>query len=356
MLLCQFDAVARRDALEHKKELPAATMKDVAEQAGVSTATVSRALMNPEKVSASTRQKVDQAVMAVGYSPHALSRNLKRNESRTILVIVPDICDPFFADLIKGIERTAAESGYLVLIGDCAQQNQQEKTFINLIITKQIDGMLLLGSDLPFDASKEEQRNLPPMVMANEFAPELELPTVHIDNLTAAFEAVHYLLNLGHQRIACIEGPKHMPLCQYRSQGYIQALRRNGISVENALTAQGDFSYESGAQAVIELMSLPSPPTAIFCHNDIMAIGAMFQAKKMGLRIPQDLSVVGFDDIKASQFTDPPLTTVAQPRFQLGRQAMLLLLEQLQGNPGQSGSLLLDSELVVRESTAAPKA
>ena len=356
MLLCQFDAVARRDALEHKKELPAATMKDVAEQAGVSTATVSRALMNPEKVSASTRQKVDQAVMAVGYSPHALSRNLKRNESRTILVIVPDICDPFFADLIKGIERTAAESGYLVLIGDCAQQNQQEKTFINLIITKQIDGMLLLGSDLPFDASKEEQRNLPPMVMANEFAPELELPTVHIDNLTAAFEAVHYLLNLGHQRIACIEGPKHMPLCQYRSQGYIQALRRNGISVENALTAQGDFSYESGAQAVTELMALPSPPTAIFCHNDIMAIGAMFQAKKMGLRIPQDLSVVGFDDIKASQFTDPPLTTVAQPRFQLGRQAMLLLLEQLQGNPGQSGSLLLDSELVVRESTAAPKA
>ncbi|AVF36607.1 DNA-binding transcriptional regulator CytR [Rahnella sikkimica] len=342
--------------MEHKKELPAATMKDVAEQAGVSTATVSRALMNPEKVSASTRQKVDQAVMAVGYSPHALSRNLKRNESRTILVIVPDICDPFFADLIKGIERTAAENGYLVLIGDCAQQNQQEKTFINLIITKQIDGMLLLGSDLPFDASKEEQRNLPPMVMANEFAPELELPTVHIDNLTAAFEAVHYLLNLGHQRIACIEGPKHMPLCQYRSQGYIQALRRNGISVENALTAQGDFSYESGAQAVTELMALPSPPTAIFCHNDIMAIGAMFQAKKMGLRIPQDLSVVGFDDIKASQFTDPPLTTVAQPRFQLGRQAMLLLLEQLQGNPGQSGSLLLDSELVVRESTAAPKA
>jgi LacI family repressor for deo operon, udp, cdd, tsx, nupC, and nupG len=194
------------------------------------------------------------------------------------------------------------------------------------------------------------------MVMANEFAPELELPTVHIDNLTAAFEAVHYLLKLGHQRIACIAGPKHMPLCQYRSQGYVQALRRNGLSVESKLTIHGDFSYESGAQAVTELMSLPVPPTAIFCHNDVMAIGAMFQAKKMGLRIPQDLSVVGFDDIKASQYTDPPLTTVAQPRFQLGRQAMLLLLEQLQGNPVQNGSLLLDSELVVRESTAAPNA
>src|SRR5476649_1773186 len=265
MLSCPFDAVARRDALEHKKELPAATMKDVAEQAGVSTATVSRALMNPEKVSASTRQKVDQAVMAVGYSTHAMSRNLKRNESRTILVIVPDICDPYFADVIQGIERTAAKSGYLVLIGDCAHQNQQEKTFINLIITKQIDGMLLLGSDLPFDASKEEQRNLPPMVMANEFAPELELPTVHIDNLTAAFEAVHYLIGLGHQRIACITGPDPMPLCQYRTQGYIQALRRSGLNVEPTYSAKGDFTYESGALALETLMSQPVPPTAIFC-------------------------------------------------------------------------------------------
>ncbi|ORJ24910.1 DNA-binding transcriptional regulator CytR [Rouxiella badensis] len=355
MMSCQFDAGARRDALDQNRVIPTATMKDVAEMAGVSTATVSRALMNPEKVSASTRQRVEQAVIAVGYSPHSLSRNLKRNESRTILVIVPDICDPFFADVIQGIERTAAENGYLVLIGDCAQQNQQEKTFINLIITKQIDGMLLLGSDLPFDASKEEQRNLPPMVMANEFAPELELPTVHIDNLTAAYDAVHYLISLGHQRIACIAGPESMPLCQYRLQGYIQAIRRNGQSVESQYIAHGDFSYESGAQALSTLMSQPKPPTAIFCHNDIMAIGAIFEAKKLGLRIPQDLSIVGFDDIKISEFYDPPLTTVAQPRFQIGREAMLLLLEQLNGHSVQSGSRLLESELVIRGSTAAPK-
>jgi len=335
--------------------MASATMKDVAESAGVSTATVSRALMSPEKVSALTLQKVEQAVLAVGYSPHALSRNLKRNESRTILVVVPDICDPFFAEVIQGIERTAAKHGYLVLLGDCAQQNQQEKTFINLIITKQIDGMLLLGSDLPFDASKEEQHNLPPMVMANEFAPELELPTVHIDNLTAAFEAVNYLLRLGHKYIACITGPENMPLCQYRLQGYIQALRRSGINVDNQSIIRGNFDFESGAQALDQLMNLSTPPTAIFCHNDIMAIGAMYQAKKIGLRIPQDLSIVGFDDIKISQYYDPPLTTVAQPRFQIGEQAMLLLLEQLNGNTVQSGSRLLDSELIVRGSTAAPK-
>jgi LacI family repressor for deo operon, udp, cdd, tsx, nupC, and nupG len=341
--------------LEQKKELTMATMKDVAEMAGVSTATVSRALMNPEKVSAPTRQKVEQAVLAVGYSPHALARNIKRNESRTILVIVPDICDPFFADVIQGIERTAAENGYLVLIGDCAQQNQQEKTFINLIITKQIDGMLLLGSNLPFDASKEEQRNLPPMVMANEFAPELELPTVHIDNLTAAFEAVNYLQQLGHQRIACVAGPEKMPLCQYRLQGYIQALRRNNVAVDSQYITRGDFTYDAGAQALTTLMALPSPPTAIFCHSDVMAIGVLSQAKKMGLRIPQDLSIIGFDDIKLCQYCDPPLTTVAQPRLQIGQQAMLLLLEQLQGHSVQSGSRLLESELIIRGSTSAPK-
>ncbi|CNI28344.1 DNA-binding transcriptional regulator CytR [Yersinia massiliensis] len=341
--------------MEQKKEFTVATMKDVAGMAGVSTATVSRALMNPEKVSAVTRQKVEQAVLAVGYSPHALSRNIKRNESRTILVIVPDISDPFFADIIQGIEHAAAQQEYLILIGDCAQQTQQERTFLNLIITKQIDGMLLLGSNLPFDASKEEQRNLPPMVMANEFSPELELPTVHIDNLTAAFEAVNYLHELGHKRIACIAGPETLPLSHYRLQGYIQALRRNGVVVDNDYVIRGDFSYESGAETFATLMTLPNPPTAIFCHNDVMAIGAMWQAKRMGLNVPRDVSLVGFDDLKLSQYCDPPLTTVAQPRYQIGQQAMLLLLEQLQGHSVQSGSRLLDTVLIIRESTAAPK-
>lgn len=167
--------------------------------------------------------------------------------------------------MIQGIEQTAAQQGYLVLIGDCAQQNQQERTFVNLIITKQIDGMLLLGSNFSSlrCASKEEQRNLPPMVMANEFAPELELPTVHIDNLTAAFEAVHYLHQLGHKQIACVAGPEQMPLSHYRLQGYIQALRRNGISVESSYITRGDFTYEAGAQALAALMAQPKPPTAI---------------------------------------------------------------------------------------------
>ena len=339
--------------MKAKKQETAATMKDVALKAKVSTATVSRALMNPDKVSQATRNRVEKAAREVGYLPQPMGRNVKRNESRTILVIVPDICDPFFSEIIRGIEVTAANHGYLVLIGDCAHQNQQEKTFIDLIITKQIDGMLLLGSRLPFDASIEEQRNLPPMVMANEFAPELELPTVLIDNLTAAFDAVNYLYEQGHKRIGCIAGPEEMPLCHYRLQGYVQALRRCGIMVDPQYIARGDFTFEAGSKAMQQLLDLPQPPTAVFCHSDVMALGALSQAKRQGLKVPEDLSIIGFDNIDLTQFCDPPLTTIAQPRYEIGREAMLLLLDQMQGQHVGSGSRLMDCELIIRGSTRA---
>ncbi|ATZ10100.1 DNA-binding transcriptional regulator CytR [Erwinia amylovora] len=338
--------------MKHYQDTTVATMKDVANKAGVSTATVSRALMNPEKVSAATRSKVEQAVIAVGYSAHSIARNARRGESRTILVIVPDICDPFFSEIIRGIEVVAAGHGYLVLIGDCAHQNQQDKSFLNMMLTRQTDGVVLLGSLIPFDISMEDPRILPPMVMANEFAPQREIPTVHIDNLTAAFEAVSHLQKLGHRRIACICGPEEMPLCQYRLQGYIQALRRHGVTVDPQYIVRGDFTFDAGSQAMKQLMRLPQPPDALFCHSDIIALGAMSQAKSMGLRVPQDLSLIGFDDIELSRYSDPQLTTVAQPRFNIGREAMLLLLEQLQGKTVSNGSRLLDFELKIRGSTA----
>lgn len=332
-----------------------ATMKDVALSAGVSTATVSRALMTPEKVSLSTRKRVDEAISETGYSPTTLTRTLRRNESKTIVTIVPDICDPYFSDILRGIEDAAVENGYVILVGDSSQQQKREQSFVNLVYTKQVDGMVLLGSDLPFNASRQEQKNLPPLVMACEYAPELELPTVHIDNLTAAFEAVNYLTKLGHKRVAELSGPESSSLCQFRHQGYQQALRRAGIAMNNTYIHYGNFTFEAGAAAITQLLTLPSPPTAVFCHNDIMAIGATQKAKQMGFRVPQDISIMGFDDIEFSQYCDPPLTTISQPRYEIGRQSMLMLLELLKGNDVRSGSRLLESSLVVRKSTAPPK-
>ncbi|WP_127957177.1 DNA-binding transcriptional regulator CytR [Serratia microhaemolytica] len=340
--------------MEQRKASLTATMKDVAEMAGVSTATVSRALMKPDKVSRLTRQKVDRAMLAVGYSRNASLGNNRRYHSHTLLAIVSDLCDPGIADLIAGVEQIASQHGYLLLVSQLSKRLGQQ-SFINLIITKQIDGILLLSGGLPFALSEEERRSLPPMVLANQLLPELELPAVHIDNLTAAFEAVSYLHSLGHRQIACLTGDERLLLSQYRLQGYLQALRRHDIHVESRYILRGDFSYEAGARAISALMTQAKPPTALFCHSDVMAIGALSQAKKLGLRIPQDLSIVGFDDIEQARHCDPPLTTVAQPRFQIGQQAVKLLLEQLNGLPVYSGSRLLESELIIRGSTAVAK-
>lgn len=166
------------------------------------------------------------------------------------------------------------------------------------------------------------------MVMSNEFALELELPTVHIDNLTAAFNAMNHLLDLGHKRIGCIADPEDMPLCHYRLQGYVQALRHSGIVVDPHYIARGDFTYEAGANALKQLIEKPLPPTAVFYHSEVMVLGALSWAKRQGLKVPDDLSIIGFDNIALAEFCDPPLTTVAQP-------------------------CLMDYELIIRGSTRA---
>ena len=330
-----------------------ATMKDVAHLAGVSTATVSRALTNPEKVSAATHVKVEQAMQDSGYSPNSLARNLRRNESKTIVAIVPDICDPYFAEIIHGIEETANEHGYTVFIGDGGKY-QPNGTISNLMFTKHVDGMLLLGTKLPFNVSKQEQKNLPPLVMACEYAPELELPTIHVDNLTAAFEAVNYLTSVGHKQIAQIIGDPNSALTKFRVQGYQQALRRVGIMLNPNYTVAGESSFKAGASAITHLLSLPTPPTAVFCHSDVVAIGAMRQAKRLGFRVPKDLSIMGFDDIQLAKICEPMLTTISQPKYEIGKQAMLELLSALKGNDIKSGSRLLEAKLAIRESVAPP--
>ncbi len=328
-------------------------MKDVANLAGVSTATVCRALIEPDKVANRTRNKIERAIIQTGYiSPQIQAKSHNQHESKILLAMALDITDPFFTDVIEGIRETAAAHGYIVLFLD--SRHQPIEAISLSAIMRQINGVILLGANIPFNLNEQEPHPFPPMVMANEYLPELKLPTVHIDNMTAAFNAVHYLQRIGHNRIACISGPEHLHLSHYRQQGYIQALHRGGIAIEKSYIISGPLSFEAGAASLSQLMSLPQPPSAIFCHSDIIAIGAIHQAKKSGIKIPEDLSIIGFDDIALAQYVDPPLTTVAQPRYKIGQKAVLLLLEQLYRNSVKSGSILLDSELIIRESTAKP--
>lgn len=322
------------------------TMKEVADLAGVSTATVSRTLMNPDMVSVKTREKVQAAVVATGYDARLSSRIKHRYQARIILVIASEISDLFFNKIIEGIENVASQNGYLVLVSDSSEEEIRKNVISNFVFNKQIAGLILLDSHIPFSLNDDKEHILPPTIMICEHAVGVDVPMVHIDNLTAAYEAVNFLIEKGHQRIATITGPEEEGLASYRLKGYEQALKRSGLSKEDAYVVSGNYSFESGKDAVKKLLRLPRRPTAIFCHNDQMAIGAMKEVRDQGLRVPEDISLVGFDGLEIGEYTTPPLTTIKQPRLELGRKATEVILEMIKTGKNAPNSILMESSWV----------
>ncbi len=324
--------------------------------AGVSIATVSRTLAEPDKVSEKTRKKVMEAVETSGYVANTLARNFRRRRSNMVVVLVPDIANPFFSNIIQGIERVASRHQYRILLGDTQGEQEREQAYADLVSQRQADGVICLGRNIPFRYRKGRKTldpDWPPFAMACEYHGEIPVPTVCIDNVAAARDAVNHLLELGHQRIAYVNGPSESPLCEDRLQGYEQALREAGLTVEPALIKQGDFTLASGYDCTAALLASANPPTALFCANDEMAIGAMQACHAAGLSLPGDMSVVGFDDIGFAAYTHPRLTTVHQPRNRIGEQVMTMMLAMLAGNTPADSRIVLPHELVVRESSAA---
>ena len=334
-----------------------ATIKDVARLAGVSTATVSRTLAEPYKVAEATRARVDRAVKQSGYVVNTLARNFRRRRTNVVLVLVPDISNPFYSAIIRGIERLALEHGYRILLGDTQNEMEREMAYSELVSLRQADGMICLGMDIPFTYRKGRKTmdpKWPPFVMACEYNGVIPAPTVCIDNYGAAVDAVRHLLELGHERIAFINGPAESPLCKDRLAGFHGALRSAKVRVLSEWLRNGDFSIASGYTQMQAILSLDQWPTALFCANDEMAIGALQAAREHGIRLPEELSVVGFDDISFAAYACPPLTTVRQPREQMGEQIMKLMLDVLD-MPGKAGpKIVVQHELVVRSSTVQP--
>lgn len=332
-------------------------IKDVAKLAGVSTATVSRTLSSPDSVAESTRERVLQAVKKSGYVTNALASNFRRRRSQNVVVLVPNIGNAFFAKIIQGIEVAAIESGYRILLGDTQQNLERERAYCELFYQRQADGVISLGRNVPFEYDRRRKApdpQWPPIIMVCEYDGTVLLPKVTIDNERAAFEMVRHLLALGHRDIAYVDGPEDSPLSWQRLAGYIQALNSAGIPVRESLRWRGDFTLASGYVAGQHLLAQERRPTALFCANDEMAIGAMNAARSLGLSIPGDLSVAGFDDIEFASFCYPPLTTIHQPRGLMGGTAMELMLTMLRGSPVSNTSVVLPHELIVRGSTAAP--
>lgn len=334
-----------------------ANIYEVARRAGVSTATVSRVLSRPDVVAEDTRRKVIQTIERLGFIPNSGAANLRKLRTSKLLVTVPDISNPFFSQILQGIEDAAQRQGYAVLLGDTQHNPKREERYAQMLKRKEADGLIFLGHRLPKEAASLVKAAAPrcaPIVNGCEFTPSLGVPSVHIDNARAAAEAMEHLYRLGHRRIGVITGPLVSPLSRDRLRG-VRAQAKEQAAEADLVAVQGDFSVASGAAMGEQLLLRREPPTAIFCFNDGMAIGVIQSAKRLGRRLPEDLSVVGFDDIQFARYTDPPLTTVAQPMREIGEGTVRLLLEILGGNEIAPISITLPHTLMVRASTAKPR-
>jgi len=331
-----------------------ATIYDIAKHVGVSAGTVSRALSRPEKVLPATRKRIEQAAAALGYVPNTVARTLKTQRSSKILVTVPDIANPFFAQILQGAEEAAQAADYAVLLGDTQHQPDREERYAQMLPRNEADGLIVLGHRLP-PTAQEIVRQLgatAPVVNGSEFDPALGIPSVHIDNAAAARTAMEHLYGLGHERIAVVGGPPDNPLHQQRLEGARIAARARG-RLRQLTIVPGDFSVESGYAAAKQLLGQAAAPTAAFCFSDQMALGMLAACRDLGIRVPEDFSIVGFDDLASSRYLNPPLTTISQPMREIGMRAVKLLLAIIEGVdvPHQQ---TLDFSLMLRGSTAAP--
>lgn len=331
-----------------------ATIYDIARHVGVSAGTVSRALSRPDKVLPATRARIEEAAATLGYVPNTVARTLKTQRSGKILVTVPDIANPFFAQILQGAEDAAQTAGYAVLLGDTQHQPDREERYAQMLRRNEADGLIVLGHRLPPTAREivRAQGAAAPVVNGCEFDPALGIPSVHIDNAAAARAVMEHLYGLGHERIAVVGGPPDNPLHQQRLEGVRSAGKARG-RLRSLRVVPGDFSLESGHAAATALLAGPQPPTAVFCFSDQMALGALAACRDLGIRVPDQLSIVGFDDLASSRFLTPPLTTIRQPMRDIGARAVNLLLAIIErvDVPLQQ---TLDFSLMLRGSTAVP--
>lgn len=329
------------------------SIRDVAREAGVSVATVSRALSAPDKVSPASMAKVQKAIEKVGYSPNMLARNFRSARSYTIVVLVPDITNPFYSQVIRSIEDRAQQKGYAVLLGDTRRgEAEREQEYVRRVETRLADGIIQLRPH-----SKKQGHTIPDSVACvNAAGCELTFgPSIRIDNRGASKSMVDYLISLGHKRIGVISGLKDNPHAIDRMAGYKESLLEAGIPFEKELVAEGDFTMWSGLNCAFQFCNMANPPSAIFCMNDEMAIGAIQTFKTQGFRVPEDISVTGFDDIPYARYCDPALTTIAQPTEEMGKMAMDMLLRIINNEPLTQQDCVLPSEFIIRKSTGPAK-
>ncbi len=288
----------------------------------------------------------------LGYKPNALARNLRRQQTSSIGMIVPDSANPFFAEVARGIEDTSFGQNHSVILCNTDGDVDKQAAHTDLLIKNQVAGILFVAAGISTELVNDLQRRRVPLVVVDREVPGVAVDTVLTNHLQGGCMATQHLVDLGHRRIACVSGGSDLSPSAERLTGYQQKLAQSGIPYDETLVVKGDFQYESGYEAARQLLALADPPTAVFACNDLMAVGVISAATQLGLRVPDDLSVVGFDDVRLASFTNPPLTTIAQPKYDIGVLATEMLLARVRNLDAPPRVERLDTKLVVRGSTA----
>lgn len=326
-----------------------ANIQEVAKRAGVSVATVSRVLNNHSSVTIKTRLKVENAIKELNYEPSMLGRNLRNSESRLLLVLLPSISNPFYTDIINGIQTTAIANKYNILLCETDSNPDRENIYFNMVKNKLADGVISMDPTVNKQKLIELAENHS-IILCSEYDEEGSIPYVTIDNELAAYHAVKHLLKLGNKRVALINSDEKFLYARQRRNGYERALKEFHLPILEELiyhTTQLDF--QDGIQAMRMLLQLEEKPTAVFAVSDTLAIGALKEIKASGLTIPEEIAVVGFDNISFSNMTNPTLTTIAQPMYKMGCTAATMLLKSIQNQ--KCDSMILEHELIIRDST-----
>lgn len=325
----------------------------VAKSAGVSVATVSRVLNNSPLVKETTRRKVMEIIKELDYEPNSLGRELRRAETRRIMVLSPSLVFPIMADVYQGIQDTAKKHNYNVIVCATEDKHDKEEELLQMLKTKVVDGVIVVASTLSAEELEQLGKDYS-IVQCSEYEPVRTSSCVAIDNEQAAFDAVTHLLSLGHRDIALIKGGSSKSSSHAREQGYRRALESAEIAVNLDFIKASDYGYRNGYDIARELLEGSGPPTAIFCASDGIAIGCVNAATELGKSIPEEFAVVGFDDTVEALMSRPPITTIRQPKYELGCSAMEALLQSLSGKRDESNEskvILLNHELIVRGST-----
>jgi LacI family transcriptional regulator len=326
------------------------TILDVAGRAGVSPATASRVLTgSAHAVSPEARRRVAAAARDLGYLPNMLARSLLKRETSAVGVLVPDVSNPYYAVILRGIEDAASQAGRAVIVCNTDRSPEKQASYLRTLLERRVDGLIVAGGTIR-ERDLAHAGNVPPVVVVGRH--EVSCPSVRIDNVRAAMDATSHLIGLGHRRIACLAGPLASLTAADRLAGYRRALRRAGLSSRPEDVVRDEFSLDGGRRGAERLCGLRPRPTAIVASSDQMAIGALRLLRERGVRVPDDLSIVGFDDSPLASYTVPALTSVAIPMYEIGRRVMGLLL-RLRAD-GRAVSAVLPAELRVRETTAPP--